>query len=163
MPHRILIVDDEPLVLDAWARSLALEGFVVETARSAAEALGKCDEDFDLVLLDFLMPGGNGIELLTRIRKKLPAIRSVIVSGKLDEAADDAEISSDLKSSVEADVYLRKPIADDKLVETINHLLAENPGEDWQAIAKRISSGQRITIDDAKTAAQKLKGLRKKT
>jgi len=135
----------------------------VETARSAAEALGKCDEDFDLVLLDFLMPGGNGIELLTRIRKKLPAIRSVIVSGKLDEAADDAEISSDLKSSVEADVYLRKPIADDKLVETINHLLAENPGEDWQAIAKRISSGQRITIDDAKTAAQKLKGLRKKT
>ncbi len=134
----------------------------MERAQSAGEALKKCDEDFDLVLLDFLMPGGDGIELLARIRKRIPAIRSVIVSGKLDEAADETQITSDLRSSVEADVYLRKPVADDKLVETINHLLAEEPGEDWQAIARRVTSGQRVTIDDARTAAQKLKGLRKK-
>ena len=162
MPHRILIVDDEPLVLDGWARSLELEGFIVEKAQSAAEALRKCDEDFDLVLLDFLMPGGNGVELLARIRKKIPAIRSVIVSGKLDESAEEAQIASDLKSSVEADVFLRKPVADTKLVETINHLLAENPGEDWKVIGRRVATGQRVTIDDARTAAQKLKGFRKK-
>lgn len=162
MPHRILVVDDEPLVLDGWARSLQLEGYVVETARSSAEALQKCEEDFDLVLLDFMMPGGNGVELLARIRKKIPAIRSVIVSGKLDEVGDEAEIASDLKSNVEADAYLRKPVADDKLVGTIHDLLVEDPAQDWQAIAKRISSGQRITIEDAKATAQKLKRLRKK-
>jgi CheY-like chemotaxis protein len=162
MPHRILVVDDEPLVLDAWARSLELEGFVVEKARSAEEALKKCDEDFDLVLLDFLMPGGNGIELLARMRKKLPLIRSVVVSGKLDLASDEAEISRDLKSSVEADVYLHKPVADDKLVATIKELVAEKPDEDWRVIAKRFSNGQQVTVEGAKAAAKKLKDLRKK-
>jgi CheY-like chemotaxis protein len=162
MPDRILIVDDERLVLEGWARSLELEGFVVEAAQTPEEALNKCEEHFDLVLLDFLMPRMNGVELLARIRKKLPLIRSVVVSGKLDISADEKQITDDLKATVEADAYLHKPVADEKLVATIRDLLAKEPSHDWQKIAQRVTDARRVTLSQAKEAAAKLKKLRRR-
>jgi CheY-like chemotaxis protein len=65
MPNRILIVDDEPLNLDLLDQELAEMGHVTERAIDGSEALAKLDTiNPDLVLLDYQMPGMNGIGVL---------------------------------------------------------------------------------------------------
>ena len=67
---RILVVDDEPELLDYLAETLRREGYAVETApdgRSATDALA--NGTFDLVLSDIVMPGMNGLQLLRRARE----------------------------------------------------------------------------------------------
>jgi DNA-binding NtrC family response regulator len=71
MPNKILIVDDEPFNLDLLEQELSDHGYSIERAGDGAEALGKF-ESFqpDLILLDFQMPGMNGIDVLKEIRKR---------------------------------------------------------------------------------------------
>src|SRR5262249_15350076 len=107
MPHTILIVDDEDAVRRAWEKALRYAGHRVLSASNAKRALELCDEHgIDAVVLDFIMPGVDGIQLLVQIRKRLPFVRSVIVSGKLDSNIKQSDLSAELKSAVEADVYL---------------------------------------------------------
>ena len=69
MPNRILIVDDEKLVLAGFKTALELEGYRVWTSQNAKAALALVQEaSFDLIVLDFIMPGMDGLELLARIR-----------------------------------------------------------------------------------------------
>jgi DNA-binding response OmpR family regulator len=87
MPYQVLAVDDDSDVLGPMERCLRLRGFDVFTATSAEAALALCDEhSFDLVILDFIMPGTDGLELLARIRKVCPLARSVVISGQLDRS-----------------------------------------------------------------------------
>lgn len=157
--NRILIVDDEPLELEAWQRTFEMAGYVVTTTTNPKDALTACDEHaFDLVMLDFIMPAMSGIELLARIRKKRPLIRSIIVSGKIDKEADEGTLSNELKAAVEADIYIHKPVANDRLLQTVSELLAK-PATDqsWSEIAKTISAAQNATIKAAKHASKNLK------
>lgn len=162
MADRILVVDDEKTVLEALVRSLELEGYSVEGARNATEALVKCDDHFDLVILDFIMPGMNGIELLARIRQKIPTIRSIVLSGKLPLDSDEKQIAADLNARVEADEYLHKPVGDQKLVATVKALLAKDPTDNWQEIARRVTDGKKSRLAEARDAARSLKQMRKK-
>jgi CheY-like chemotaxis protein len=157
-----LVVDDEPRVLAAMARCLKLAGFQVEAASSGKDALSLCeDHSFDVVVLDFIMPGIDGVELLARIRKLRPLIRAVVVSGQIDESIAEKEVAQRLRQSVEADHYLNKPVSCASLVEVINRLLAEDPGNDWKGIAKRMVNGKGTNIGKAKAAAKDLKKHRK--
>jgi DNA-binding NtrC family response regulator len=78
MPNKILIVDDEPFNLDLLEQELTDQGYAIERANDGEEALKKIDSSQpDLVLLDYNMPGLNGIEVLKELRKKecdVPAI-----------------------------------------------------------------------------------------
>ena len=162
--HRILIVDDEPLELDAWRRTFVMAGYTVTTATNANDALIACDEHaFDLVILDFIMPSMTGVELLARIRKKRPLIRSIIVSGKIDKDADEEGLTTELKTAVEADGYIHKPVANDRLLETVAELLAQLPTErSWTDIAKMVNAAQKATIKAARNASKNLKKRIKK-
>lgn len=164
--HRILIVDDEPDVRRAFARALRLADFVPTEASSADEALERCDEHtYDVVILDFMMPEMNGIELLARIRRRQPFIRSIIISGKLDRRRDERDIARELRDAVEADAYLHKPISNDTLVEAVKGLLPSNGVQDWKALAGRVETARAGTIKAANEAAKALKkhrGDRKK-
>lgn len=163
MPHRILVVDDEPRVLASMARCLRLSGFQVESAPSGERALELCEEhSFDVVVLDFIMPGIDGVELLARIRKLRPLIRAVVVSGQINDSVSEKEVGRRLRDAVEADQYLNKPVSCATLVETINGLFAEDPGSDWKKIAKRVVNGKGASITKAKAAAKDLKKHRKK-
>lgn len=156
--HRILIVDDEPDVRRAFARTLKLAHFLPTEAASADEALERCDEHtYDVVILDFMMPEMNGIELLARIRRRQPFIRSIVISGKLDRRRDEREIARELREAVEADSYLHKPVSNDTLVETVRELLPSNGVQDWKALAARVETSRAGTIKAANEAAKTLK------
>ncbi|MFH1413561.1 MAG: response regulator [Candidatus Omnitrophota bacterium] len=72
MAKRILVVDDDKLVLMTLKRLLRMEGYNVTTALSGAAALRHIDEeDFDLNIVDVKMPQMNGIETVKEIRKHL--------------------------------------------------------------------------------------------
>jgi DNA-binding NtrC family response regulator len=71
MPNKILIVDDEPFNLDLLEQELTDRGYSIERAGDGAEALGKF-ESFgpDLILLDYQMPGMNGVDVLKELRNR---------------------------------------------------------------------------------------------
>ncbi len=162
--RRILIVDDEKGPLAAWQRALTMAGYSVSTAQNAEQALRECDEhSFDLVVLDFIMPSMDGIELLRRIRKTQPFVRSIVVSAKIDEAVAESDISGILRESVEADLYLHKTVSNERLKASIEELLTRAPtGKSWQEIAKKARNAHSATIQSAKKASKDLRGLVKK-
>src|ERR1700735_2675066 len=76
-PGRLLVVDDEKTILELLSGSLRLAGFEVTTAVSGTEAVHAASSRRpDLVLLDVMMPDGDGFEALRRVREALPAGRS---------------------------------------------------------------------------------------
>jgi two-component system OmpR family response regulator len=157
MPPRILIVDDEANVLGAWERALRLEGYRVSRASTAQEALDLADEHrFDVTVLDFLMPTMTGIELLARLRKKIPTIRSVVISGQIDKKLTAEQLTSRLRDAVEADAYLHKPVSNEELVSTVAQLIAKAPTT-WKAYAEQASSARLPKIGNAKKVAKELK------
>ncbi|TGN20220.1 response regulator [Leptospira idonii] len=92
----ILCVDDEPIILIALKEELKKQfgsEFQYEVALSANEALSVIDElvstgvNVILILSDWLMPGLKGDEFLITIHKKYPNIRSIMITGHVDEAA----------------------------------------------------------------------------
>jgi len=161
---RILVVDDEKNVIKSWSRALRLAGYPVRMAQSATEALHECDErHFDLVIIDFLMPSMTGVELLTRIRKKLPFVRSIIVSGKIDDGLSEIELSRALLQKIEADMYLHKPVSNERLLESVERLLKSKQAlESWESVAKRARETAKATIRSAKQASKDLRQFVKK-
>lgn len=78
--RRVLVVDDEALIRWSLTQTLEEQGFEVQQAASAAEALGLVagpGAPFDIVLLDFRLPDSNDLTLLARIRQLQP--RSVVI------------------------------------------------------------------------------------
>ncbi len=101
MPNKILIVDDEPFNLDLLEQELADQDYAIERASDGVEALAKV-ESFapDVVLLDYMMPNMNGIEVVKRMRQeeRTKSIPVILVTAKgsqedkvrgLDAGADD--------------------------------------------------------------------------
>src|SRR5438046_7842575 len=80
--HRILVVDDEPLIRETVKRALVFDGHTVETASSGREALALFEEDkFDLLILDYEMPDMRGDELALLIKALVPNQPIVILTG----------------------------------------------------------------------------------
>jgi adenylate cyclase len=90
---RILVVDDDPHNRDLLCRRLERQGFEVESARDGIDGLRRIDAgDFDLVMLDVMMPGMNGLEVLERVRRtrsmsELP----IVLATALAETEDAVE------------------------------------------------------------------------
>lgn len=79
---RILAVDDEPVILDAFRRILVLEGFSVDTVERGAEALGLVQRhDYDFVFTDLKMPEMDGVEVVKAVKHLRPDVDVVVVTG----------------------------------------------------------------------------------
>ena len=79
---RLLVIDDEPFVRDALKRVLEEEELQVDVAADAETALVQLNrEAYDLVILDIIMPGMDGVELLRRLRAEFPGLRVIAISG----------------------------------------------------------------------------------
>lgn len=134
---KILVVDDEPDVARAWARSLKIAGHNVLTAYDAETAISLAKENpIDLVILDYMMPAMSGIELLNEIRRSHEFVRSIVISGKLDSSVSEDSILSDIRTNIEADCYLHKPVETERLKAAVTGLLAKKPPDEWGAFAK---------------------------
>ena len=71
MPKKILLVDDEPLILKGLKYSLEQDGYLTESAMDGEEAINKFFADhYDLILLDVMLPGLDGIEVCQRVRER---------------------------------------------------------------------------------------------
>ncbi len=113
----ILIVDDDPAIVSFVRRGLAYEGYTVNTAGDGAEALAKARErEPDLVILDVMMPGINGIEVSQRLRQGSD-VPILMLSAKGTVADKVAGLDSG------ADDYLVKPFAFDELLARVRALL----------------------------------------
>ncbi len=120
MNERILIVDDDPDILQFVRMNLELEGFAVQTASSGPEALETArDTPPDLVLLDIMMPEMDGLTVLRRLRT-MPATMNVAVILLTAKAlAEDRVKGLDLG----ADDYVTKPFDLEELVARVKTVL----------------------------------------
>ena len=119
MSARILIVDDEDIVVRSCLRILAETGYTLDVARSGAEALRKIDgATYDVLLLDIMMPQINGLEVLQHVRQKRPASEVIMFTGlsQAQTALREQELG--------AFAYLPKPFDPEQLRELIAQALA---------------------------------------
>ncbi len=116
---RVLVVDDEAPVREVAAQMIRTFGFFVVVAADGAEAVKTVGRDaaFDLVFLDLTMPGLDGIETLTQLRKIAPRIRVLLVSG-YSENERIADLASD--GTV---VFMQKPFTRAKLEQKLREAL----------------------------------------
>ncbi|MBQ8807136.1 MAG: response regulator transcription factor [Bacteroidaceae bacterium] len=101
---KILVIEDEPSLRELIQRSLLKERYVVETADSYFEALDKIElYEYDCVLLDIMLPDGNGLKLLQRLKAMRKKESVIIISARdsLDDKIEGLELG--------ADDYLPKP------------------------------------------------------
>jgi len=121
---RILVVDDDPEIVSFVRRGLAYESYKIDTANDGTEALAKARErEPDLVILDIMMPGIDGIEVAKRLRQggDVPILMLTAKGTVADKVAG-------LESG--ADDYLVKPFAFDELLARVRALLRRRqPGE----------------------------------
>jgi DNA-binding NtrC family response regulator len=114
----ILVIDDEPNILKTVKLGLEVEGYSVETAGNGALGLAKLAEhDVDLVLLDVMMPGETGLQLLPKIRAAHADVMVVMMSGNATvETAVQATKGG-------AHDFIEKPLSGDKLELVVKNAL----------------------------------------
>ncbi len=120
MKHRILIVDDEPDILEFVKYNLAREGYEVFTAQNGAEALAAAAEHRPhLILLDMMMPVMDGAETCRAIRRD-PALRDTMVVFLSALGEEEQQLAG---FGAGADDYLTKPIRMKLLVSRVQAIL----------------------------------------
>lgn len=123
MANRILIVDDDELVLIALEELLRPEGYEVHTVSSGLEALQKLDQNgYALLILDIIMPEMDGFELCKRIRDKENYKETPIVFLTAKSREEDRKQGLE----VGANLFLSKPIAPEKLIELISDTIGSD-------------------------------------
>lgn len=106
MPGLILVVEDEPGIVDFLERGLAAQGFEVISAQDGVTGLERAlTEDVDLVVLDMLLPGRSGLEVLERLRQAKPALPVIVLTalGEIDDRVSGLDAG--------ATDYLTKPFS----------------------------------------------------
>jgi two-component system, OmpR family, response regulator len=122
--HKILVVDDEPSIVDAVATALRYEGYAVEEAtmgREALAAVARCEPD--LVVLDWMLPDVEGIEVGRRLRER--GFKTAV----LFLTAKDATEHKVEALRAGGDDYVTKPFSLAELVARVQAILRRTAGE----------------------------------
>ena len=111
---RILVIEDEPRILAFVSRGLEAEGFTVDAAATAPTGFAvRCVEDYDLVVLDLLLPRLDGLTVLRELQQRRPQLPVVIVSAR-------ADLETKLRGfGLGACDYVAKPFSLDELLARI--------------------------------------------
>jgi DNA-binding response OmpR family regulator len=149
MGHRVLVVDDDATVSDVVRRYLEQAGCAVRLAGDGAAGLAAVDAQRpDLVVLDLMMPGIDGLEVCRRLRRKQPDL-PVIMLTALGEEVDRV-----LGLEVGADDYVTKPFSPRELVLRVRSVLRRTVGaEPGTTPPERLTDGD-LTVDTARRIAR---------
>lgn len=118
----ILLVEDEQLVCDAIESILSKSGYNVISAKSPKEALELLQvatAQPDLILTDIVMPGMRGTELVTLLKKKLPNMKIIYMSGYTDQAVSNKRLQE------ENSRFIGKPFTPTELLQKLRDALAD--------------------------------------
>lgn len=127
---KILIIEDEPSLHELIERALVNEGYVVESAADYIAAETKvAGYNYDCILLDIMLPGGSGLDILKRLRDMSRRENVIIISAR--DSVDDRVAGLELG----ADDYLPKPFHMSELVARVRSVL------------RRGKTGGQLTID----------------
>ncbi|MBZ4675428.1 MAG: phoP 2 [Anaerophaga sp.] len=147
--YKILLVDDEPDILEFIGYNLKKEGFQVETATNGKDALKTAQTlNPHLIVLDVMMPGMDGIETCEEIRK-IPSLKDTLVVFLTARGEDYSQIAG---FAAGADDYITKPIKPRVLISRVKALLKRfrsGTSADTTEEDTRISIGD-LTIDKEK-------------
>lgn len=122
MPHRVLIAEDEPNIVESLSFVLAREGFEVEAALDGEAAIDRLRRQLpDLLILDVMLPRLNGFEVLKRIKAD-PALRAlpVIVLTAKGQVQDRR-----MAEEIGVDGFMTKPFSNREVVDEVRRLIAE--------------------------------------
>lgn len=166
MPKRILVADDDADVRFILQDYLSAWGFSVDTATNGLEALEKLSRaTYDGLLLDIMMPGLDGLEVLQQVRQRYPSLPVVMITGVAFELAAQA-----LQAGAQA--YLVKPFQVEhvrQVVErwcnplTVRRILVVDDDPDIREILKDSLESYRYAVDTAATGREALEKLQQAT
>ncbi len=120
----VLLVDDEPLILETTRNMLETHGYQVMTARGGAEAIAKYHREqlhVDLAIIDIMMPGVDGLDTKDALRAQHPGLKLIASSGLRGPASADGRLS-------DIDGFLAKPYSDEHLLQLVRQVL-DAPGK----------------------------------
>lgn len=122
--QKILLVDDEPDILDFVGYNIRKEGYTLFTAQNGIEALRIAEKEKpNLIILDIMMPGMDGIEVCTELRK-LPELKQTLIAFLTARSEDFSQIAG---LDAGGDDYITKPVRPRVLMSRINALLRRFP------------------------------------
>ncbi len=157
MGEKILVVDDEKDICDILQFNLEKEGYTVDVANSAEEALGILTDQHQLIVLDVMMGGMSGYKMAERLRKKDKQVPIIFLTAKNSE--------SDMLTgfSMGGDDYMSKPfsvkelLARVKAVITRSNISPKSPMQSkWQHEGIVIDTqSNRVTVDDVEISLTK--------
>ncbi len=165
MHEKILVVEDEPVLLETLAYNLTKQGYEVCTANTSSKALEVArKDDPDLILLDIMLPGIDGFEICRILRQEMN-VPILMLTAKTDE------IDKVVGLEVGADDYLTKPFSMRELLARVKaqlrrvRLIREEVLEENTEIPKGILRAGNLTVDTKRrevTKANKLLHLKPK-
>jgi two-component system copper resistance phosphate regulon response regulator CusR len=134
---RILVVEDEPVAAAMLAKGLREHAYAVDVAADGASALEQAGiNDYDVIILDVLLPGMNGLELCGRLRADGATVPILMLTarGGPDQRVEGLDVG--------ADDYLAKPYHFPELLARVRALLRRGP-----ALASSVLTAEDLTID----------------
>ncbi len=118
---RVLIIDDEPVILVMLKKMIEKAGYKVDLASNGNEGLDLLrSKPFDLVITDIIMPEREGLEIISILRKEFPEIKVIAISGG-GRLSPDGYLES--ANFLGAKKVLKKPFTMDEIVGAVNELL----------------------------------------
>ncbi len=150
--EKIFIVEDEPDILEVLTFNLLREGFEVSTAMTGPEGIRAIERELpDLILLDLLLPGVDGLDICRHVRahSQTQHIPIVMVTAKGEES------DVVLGLGVGADDYVQKPFSPKELVARVKAVLRRSAARNSEELSQRIIRGpvaidpdrHRVTVD----------------
>ena len=142
MARRVLVVDDNPKIVEVLSAYLSAEGFEVETAGDGEQALAAVAARVpDIALLDVMLPGIDGIELTRRLQQQY-ALPVILVTARSDE------VDRLIGLEVGADDYISKPFSPREVVARVKAVLRRSER------AAATTPGQRLFVGDLEIDAE---------
>ncbi|MEK8126771.1 response regulator transcription factor [Paenibacillus filicis] len=137
MPHKILVIEDEPTLARLLSYNLSQEGYETKVVDHGSDGLQVAlQQQFDLIVLDIMLPGMNGFEVLSKLRQKGNRTPVIILTARNAEE----EVVQGLKYG--ADDYITKPFGVAELLARVSAVLRRTVSD--EALQEKAPSGEKV-------------------